>query len=94
LETAFQFHPGELKKLDVHGFFFRKGDVLLMVQKSCKPVEVGSLSHHLQGLMHPRWLALGFLPSTVGVGFKHWLFSKLACGDGPILKKNATFQVG
>ena len=27
-------------------------------------LEVGSLSHHLQGFIHPRWLA-GFLPSTV-----------------------------
>ena len=30
------------------------------------PVEVGSLSHHLQGFIHPRWLA-GFLKSTVGI---------------------------
>ena len=29
------------------------------------PVEVGSLSHYLKGFTHPRWLALGFLPSTV-----------------------------
>ena len=31
--------------------------VLLMVQKSGKPVEVGSLSlyHYLQGFIHPRW---------------------------------------
>ncbi len=28
------------------------------------PVEVGSLSHYLQGFIHPRWLA-GFYPSTV-----------------------------
>ena len=28
------------------------------------PVEVGSLSHHLQGFIHPRWLA-GFLPSIL-----------------------------
>ena len=28
------------------------------------PVEVGSLSHYLQGFIRPRWLA-GFLPSTV-----------------------------
>ena len=25
------------------------------------PVEIGSLSHYLQGFMHPKWLALGFL---------------------------------
>ena len=25
---------------------------------------IGSLSHDLQGFIHPRWLALGFLPST------------------------------
>ena len=28
------------------------------------PVEVGSLSHYLQGFIHPRWLAR-FLPSRV-----------------------------
>ena len=28
---------------------------------------IGSLSHYLQGFIHPRWLA-GFLPSTVLVG--------------------------
>ena len=41
--------------------------ILLMVQKSGKPfeVEVGSLSHYLQGFSTTRgWLA-GFLPSTV-----------------------------
>ena len=27
------------------------------------PVEVGSLSHYLQGFIHPRWLA-GFLPTV------------------------------
>ena len=32
------------------------------------PVEVGSLSHHLKGFIHPRWLA-DFFPSTVGW---HW----------------------
>jgi len=30
------------------------------------PVEVGSLSHYLQGFIHPRWLA-DFLPSTVSL---------------------------
>jgi len=30
-------------------------------KKSCKPVEVVGLSHYLQGFIHPRWLALGFL---------------------------------
>ena len=29
------------------------------------PVEVGSLSQYLQGFIHPRWLGMGFLPSTV-----------------------------
>ena len=28
---------------------------LLMVQKSGKPVDVGRLSHYLQGVTHPRW---------------------------------------
>ena len=35
-----------------------------MVEIRRSPVEVGSLSHYLQGFIHPRWLA-GFLPSTV-----------------------------
>ena len=34
------------------------------IQRS--PVEVGSLSHYLQGFIHPRWLAR-FLPSTVSL---------------------------
>ena len=33
-------------------------------KKSCKPVEVGSLSRYLQAFINPRWLP-GFLPSTV-----------------------------
>ena len=27
----------------------------------CAPVEVGRLSHYLQGFIHPRWLEMGFL---------------------------------
>ena len=42
-----------------------------MVQKSgvlTSWVEVGSLSHYLQGFfLHRRWLGMGFLPSTVGI---------------------------
>ncbi len=34
--------------------------LLLMAEIRRSPNEVGSLSHCLQGLMHPRWLA-GFL---------------------------------
>ena len=34
--------------------------ILLMEEILRSPVEVGSLSHHLQGFIHPRWLA-GFL---------------------------------
>ena len=26
---------------------------------------IGTLSHYLQGFLHPRWLGMGFLPSTV-----------------------------
>ena len=33
-----------------------------------KPVEVGSLSHYLQGFIHARWLA-GFLPTVLFRGF-------------------------
>ena len=40
--------------------------LLLMVQKSGeKPVEVGSLSHDLQGFVHSRWLFGISEPSTV-----------------------------
>ena len=40
---------------------------VLMEEIRRAPVEVGpSLSHYCQGFIHPRWLALGFLPSTVG----------------------------
>ena len=40
------------------------------------PVEVGSLSHDLQGFVHLRWLA-GFVPSTVGLSFcdEFWHFT-------------------
>ena len=38
------------------------------------PVEVGRLSHYLQGLMHPRWLA-GFLSLTVANQKYHHLGS-------------------
>ena len=41
--------------------------LLLMAEIRRSPVEVGSLSHYLQGFIHPRWLA-GFLPSTAYVG--------------------------
>ena len=39
------------------------------------PVEVGSLSHFLQGFIHPRWLGMGFLPSTIS-------YSKSSCCFG------------
>ena len=54
-------------------------------QKSGESVEVDSLSHYLQGFIHPRWLALGFLPSTVSLlfpnrnFFPHPFFSKSSC---------------
>ena len=38
--------------------------ILLMEEIRRSPVEVGSLSHYLQGFVNPRWLP-GFLPSTV-----------------------------
>ena len=34
--------------------------ILLMVQKSGEPVEVGCLSHDLQGFIHPRWWSPDF----------------------------------
>ena len=39
-------------------------EMLLMEDIRRSPVAVGSLSHYLQNLLHPRWLA-GFLPSTL-----------------------------
>ena len=33
---------------------------------------IGSLSHYLQGFIHPRWLA-GFLPSTVSFSKNPWM---------------------
>ena len=39
--------------------------VLLMAEILRSPVEVGSLSHYFQGLIHPNGGCLGFLPSTV-----------------------------
>ena len=39
--------------------------ILLMEEIPRSPVEVGSLSHYLQGFIHPRCLA-GFLSSAVG----------------------------
>ena len=42
---------------------------------------VCSLSHYLQGFIHPRWLGMGFLPSTVStltLGFQHFGPCKLA----------------
>ena len=37
---------------------------LLMVQKSCWPVEVGSLSHYLLGFIHPRWCRISSINSS------------------------------
>ena len=48
------FSPFSKKYLKWYGWW-------LKIRRS--PVEAGSFSHHLQGFIHPRWLA-GFLPST------------------------------
>ena len=40
-----------------------------MGENPANQYEVGSLSHHLQSFIHPRWLALGFLnTSTCSAG--------------------------
>ena len=39
------------------------GAILLMVQKSGSPVEVGSLPHYLQGFIHPRWCRISSINS-------------------------------
>ena len=48
---------------------------------------IGSLSHYLQGFIHPRWLA-GFLPSTVVFKTLQQLF------ENPfVASKNATLLI-
>ena len=37
------------------------------VDKSGEPVEVGSLSHYLRGLIHPRWCRISAINSSVYV---------------------------
>ena len=41
----------------------QKETIVLLIEKNPanSPVEVSSLSHYLQGFVHPRWLALRFL---------------------------------
>ena len=41
------------------------GEILLMEEIWRTPVEVGSLSHFSEGFINPRWLGMGFLPSTI-----------------------------
>ena len=47
------------------------------------PVEVGSLSHYLQGVLAPskRWLGMGFQPSTVPFPYffveKFWIWGQV-----------------
>ena len=51
--------------------YIKNGDILLM--EEILHQLIGSLSHYLQGVLHPRWLA-GFLPSTVPHKWPHkWL---------------------
>ena len=62
------------------------GWLLLMEEIRRSPVEVGSLSHHLQGFIHPRWCR--FLPSTVCPA----LVCKVAIFEPRTKKKGFTFQ--
>ena len=41
-------------------------EILLLEEIGSSPVEVGSLSHYLQGFIHRWWLALGFLKHLQG----------------------------
>ena len=45
--------------------FLTDTTIMLMVQKSGEPVEVGSLCHYLRGFIHPKWLLGISEPSTV-----------------------------
>ena len=44
------------------------GEIQSMEEIRRSPVELGSLSHHLQGFMHPRWFSPRISePSNIGV---------------------------
>ena len=45
------------------------GHILLMEEIRRSPVEVGSLSHHLQSFIHPRWCRISSINSTFPSGF-------------------------
>ena len=44
--------------------------MLLMVQKSYTSVEVGSVSHYLQGFIHPKWCRI----SSINSRFDYFLY--------------------
>ena len=55
--------------------------VLLMVEILRSPVDVDSLLHYLWGFIHSRWLfGISSINSSLGGGFKHFLFSPLSLG--------------
>ena len=60
--------------------------LLLMVQKSGQPVEVGSLSHYLQGFIHPRWCRISSINSSSVL--------KILLDVDTSLKTNATDMAG
>ncbi len=45
------------------------------------PVEVGSLSHYLQGFIHPRWCRISSINSMVSQFFQldHWVEQWVKC---------------
>ena len=47
------------------------------VDGNLAPNEVGSLSHHLQGFIHPRWCRISFINSMTM--YDHILTSKGCC---------------
>ena len=53
-------------RLDFIHHFSRVSDTIDGSGIRCSPVEVGSLSHYLQGFIHPRWLHTNLLSYFVG----------------------------
>ena len=66
LDFFFGFFTKLEKNLEIFRLGLKQESLLLMGQESGinSPVEIGSLSHYLQGFMHPKWLFGISEPST------------------------------
>ena len=49
----------------IRGIASVTSEVILLMEEILHQL-IESLSHYLEGFIHPRWLGMGFLPSTVG----------------------------